>query len=365
MNYKAGTRKLLMIVFALQLPFLCLAQVNLLFNAAANGSDLKGLSTVQFISNFSETVTGNLGIDVRNSNGEIVVQLAIPGVDIRPGNNFLSPSRFSNASVVYSGGDQGGFARQSGLLPEGELEYCFKLVLSSKNNAGEIYENCFTGSNIISTPLQLVMPYTGDVTCEKRPRFSWQPPMPMRTGTRFTLKLVKVDSGQNAAEAIVSATPLIYRLNLQGFTMAYPAGTADLKEGGHYAWQVIADEKGRKSVSEIWEFTVQCNDQAKDEGSYRELKASDDGGFLSTGNILRFAVYNAYMPGTLQYDITNLGDRNRKIKYLPHVLLEKGENRIALDLDRIPGINEESEYQLSVVLPDGKRISVRFKYKSQ
>jgi hypothetical protein len=77
---------------------------------------------------------------------------------------------------------------------------------------------------------------------------------------------------------------------------------------------------------------------------------------------LRFALYNPYIEGRLQYQITNLSNPGKALKKLPLVDLQNGRNNVLVDLNKIPGMQEDDEYQLTVTLPDGKKVAVRFKY---
>jgi hypothetical protein len=339
------------------------SQVSFVFNTAALGRDMRGLSSVQLIHTGSDPFTGNLEIEVRNTERNVlVVKMVVPDVQLRPGSNIVPAGKFSSASVYYSSGSEGNYLRQTGMMPEGELEYCFKYTVTSKNNPNEVFENCFTGMAIVSTPLELVLPDNGDELCQKRPRFSWQPSLPLQPATDYTLKLVKKQSGQTQAEALLVNLPVILQAHIRGQVFPFPAATADLQEGATYVWQVSADNKGTRNTSEVWEFTVRCEKTTPADKSFRELKESDDGGYLTTGPSLKFAVYNSFIAGKLKYNISNLSSPEKKISYLPEAQLQSGNNNITIDLKKIPGMEDGSEYLLQVILPDGKKVSVRFKY---
>jgi hypothetical protein len=340
------------------------AQVNIVFNAAVMGKDLRGLSGVQIINTSTNSYTGTLEIEVKNiAQSAAVVKMVVHPVTISAGNNIIPYTKFSGAAVTYSNTAAGNYTRQTGQLPEGELEYCFKLTAAAKDNTPEIFENCFLGTNIISGPLELIMPGNGDSFCEKRPRFNWQPPMPLQAGTTFTIRLTEKKQGQSAAEALLLSVPVFYQARLNAYIFPFPSNIPDLKEGHQYVWQVTAENKGKQTLSEIWEFSIQCEKTQTTDKSFRELKAEDDGGFLSTGPSLRFAVYNLYTPGNLQYSIQDLNNPDKKSKGLPVLELQKGANNILIDLKKIPGMVDGNEYSLVVILPDGKKVSLRFKYQ--
>ena len=116
-------------------------------------------------------------------------------------------------------------------------------------------------------------------------------------------------------------------------------------------------------LSEVWTFTVGCKKEKPEAGSFRELKYSDDGGYLTTGSLLRIAIDNSYGVQAMNYTISDLSERENKIKRLPAVQLQMGTNNITIDLNKISGIEEDHEYLLTVILPGGKKVSVRFKYQ--
>ncbi|MBN8687298.1 MAG: hypothetical protein J0M10_09775 [Chitinophagales bacterium] len=338
------------------------SQVNFVFNAAL-GRDMRGLSAVQVINTGREPFTGNLDIEVRDQMSNIlVVKIYISSVQLLPGSNTIPAGKFSSAVVYYAPGKEGNFLRQTGMMPEGELEYCFKYTVTSKNNLNEVFDNCFMGTNMLSTPLELILPDNGDELCQKRPQFTWHPSLPLIPGTDYTLKLVKKQAGQTQAEALLINLPIILQTHIKGQVFPFPAAVADLQEGSTYVWQVTADNKGSRNSSEVWEFTVQCEKPTSNEKSFRELKETDDGGYLTTGPVLRFALYNSFTAGKLKYEISNLSNPDKLIKYLPEAQLQNGNNNITIDLKKVPGMEDDNEYLLKVFMPDGRKLSVRFKY---
>jgi hypothetical protein len=339
------------------------AQVNIVFNPTAYGRDMRGLSFVQITNNSTRDLTGNMSVDIRSLAGT-VARIQLSEISFRRGMSLVPSAKWTSAIVNYSNSDEGNYLRQTGRMPEGELEYCFKIIIRTKDQPEQIYENCFTGTNIISSPLELTSPSNGEVNCSQRPRLSWQPPMPMAPGTLFSVKLVQLQDGQNAAEALLVNTPIVYQPAVAGNTIGFPSNVPELREGMTYAWQVTTGGKGMMSRSEIWKFTVDCAKTSKGEGSYRELKAEDDGGFLVTGSSLRLAVHNPFLAGQLQYTIADLSEKRKALKNLPRIILEKGSNNILIDLHKVPGMKDGNDYLITATLPDGKAVSLRFKYDS-
>jgi hypothetical protein len=341
------------------------AQMNFVFNAMSNGKDLRGLSTLQIINTSTNSYVGTLEITVKNQNNSAVfVKVVLPDLNIASGNNIIPFAKFNSAIISYSNDANGSFTRQTNMMPEGELEYCFKYTITSKNNAGEEYDNCFIGQNLVNTPLELVMPENKDQFCSKRPNFSWQPSLPLNPSISYSIKLVEKLSNQSLAEAILVNNPIVFQNNIKGFSLQYPSNSLELKEDKKYAWQVTSFNKGIQTVSDVWEFTIHCDMEKKDtmQNSFRELQSYDDGSFLSTGVQLRFAFYNAYISKKLEYKIVGLTNPKQKIKGLPTIIAEQGINNITLDLRKAIGMEDGNEYLLKATLPDGKEVSLRFKY---
>jgi hypothetical protein len=339
------------------------AQVNIMFNPTTNGRDIRGLSFVQVSNTGSRDLAGSMSIDIRTLAGP-VVRIQMSDISFRRGMITIPSAKWTSAVVNYSNSEEGNYVRQTGRMPEGDLEYCFKITIRAKDQPEQIYENCFTGINIISSPLELTSPSNGEVNCNKRPRLSWQPPMPMAPGTVFSVKLVQLEEGQNAAEALLVNTPLVYQPAVAGNTLGFPSNVPELREGMSYAWQVTTGGKGIMSRSEIWKFTVDCEKSTGTEGSFRELKTESDGGFLVAGSALRLAVHNPFLAGQFQYTILDLTEKRKALKNLPTIQLEKGSNNILIDLHKVPGMKDGNDYLITATLPDGKTVSLRFKYDS-
>lgn len=361
---KTKTSKKSVLFIVLNLIFMgCIAQVNFVFNANAFGKDLKGLSTVQILNTSPQIYTGNLDIQIKQlSNNTTFVRVFVEGLNIIAGNNILPQYKLSAASTFYSGSTDGNYAKQTSMLPEGELEYCFKFTVTSKTNVGEVFENCFMGFNTVSTPLNLTAPDNGDKFCNKRPRFSWQPQLPIQTGTTYSLKLVEVKQEQTLAEALLVNIPIILQNNIKGYFALYPANVASLKEKIKYAWQITSNNNGKLALSEVWEFTIDCPLDKIENNSYREINEFDNMGVLIANDVLRFAIYNAYINQKLEYSLIDVENPSKKIKGLPVLDLTKGMNNLEINLNQVTGIEIDKAYILSVTLPNGKKASLRIKY---
>jgi hypothetical protein len=148
----------------------------------------------------------------------------------------------------------------------------------------------------------------------------------------------------------------------------YPTGAPDLKEGRKYVWQVtVYSGKTILKKSEIWTFTVQCEEPQKNYSgnSYRELKETDDGNFYVANKVLSFSFNNPYSNSTLTYEIRNLSDPDSRIKKLPKLKMNAGINKYDIDLSEYRSFKNDQEYLLIVTLPNNRQLRLRFIYKEE
>lgn len=345
-------------------------QIAINFNAAIYGQSLEGLSFVQFINTSTELVTARVTIKVREVNSGNVLSVLIPSISIRPGTNNIDRASFGNSRISFGNNFYGQSLSQSGKFPEGEYEYCFELeIIEPKANwVSSFFENCFVHQLQPLTPLLLINPIDGDIDCNTRPNFVWQPPLPLPADARFRLVLTTLNEKQDVVEAINFNQPIINQGNIFSNQLQFPFSAPALKEGKTYVWQVIVyTGKVILKRSEIWTYSVKCEEvkEEKTTDSYRELKETDDGNFYIANKVLRFSYNNPYSEGMLNYTINSIGDKGVTIQNLPALKQNTGLNKFDLDLSDIKSFKSGQEYLLKVRLPNNREMQLRFIYKHE
>ena len=339
------------------------------FNAAVYGQNLEGLSFVQLMSSYPQDLTGKVVIKVREIKTGNVASITIPGVYLRRGNNTIDRLAFSRSRLSFGNNYYGRTLSQSGKFPEGEYEYCFEVDLSeSKIPVAAFFENCFTHELQPMTPLLLINPVDGDEDCNKRPHFTWQPPMPMPAGARFRLVLTEIKEKQDIIEAINYNPPIINQGNIPINQLSYPFNAPELMLGKRYAWQVIV-YAGTTIIkrSEVWVYTVKCNEEKQQVStdSYREMKETNDGNFYAADKAIRFSFHNPYSAGDLNYSIVSLANPEKVIKKLPELKMQAGLNKFDIDLSENKSFKSGEEYLLTVKLINGRELKLRFTFKKE
>jgi len=356
--------------------FVCLSiaansygQLAIQFSPVIYGQSLEGLSFATLMNSSVETVRARVTIKIRESQAGNVVTVVIPSVLIRPGSSPMDRTAYSNSRFSFGNNNYGLILSQSGKFPEGEYEYCFEIEMEPKAGwVSNYFENCFSYQLQPMTPLLLVHPVDGDVDCNTRPNFIWQPPIPLPPEARFRLVLSELRPKQDLSEAINYNQPLINQGNLFGNQLSYPFNAPSLKEGTTYAWQVIVyNSKLIIKRSEIWTYTVKCEEVKKQPGdnSYRELKEIEDGNFYIADRILRFSFNNPYSKGLLDYSISDLANPAITVKGLPRLEMQAGLNKYELDLTEINAFKTGKEYLLKIRLANGRVMPLRFIYTNE
>ena len=340
------------------------------FNPVIYGQSIEGLSFVQLMNAYPQDVLANISIKVREVKAGHVVSISIPRVSLRAGNNTIDRSAFSRGRFSFGNNYYGLTLSQSGKFPEGEYEYCFEVDLSESKLPGTatFFENCFTHELQPLTPLLLINPVDGDEECNRRPHFTWQPPMPMSADARFRLLLTEIKEKQDLIEAINYNPPIINQGNIPVNQLSYPFNAPELKPGKRYAWQVIVyTNQTILKRSDIWVYNVKCPEEKQqvNTDSYREMKETNDGNFYAADKVIRFSFNNPYNAGYLNYSIVSLVNPGQPIKELPKLKLQTGLNKYDIDLSENKAFKSGEEYLLTVKLINGRELKLRFTYKNE
>jgi len=345
------------------------AQVVVQFAPDLQGRTTDGLLLAKLISAFPDAKTVSLDISVtEKKNGKVVTISTAPFLLV-PGANSINRNAVSGAAIRFSENNIARLLRQGGIFPEGEYDYCFQVYQHDKTNRGDLLsEQCFDYLVEPLTPLFLIEPYLKEKICDKRPSFSWQPSLPAIPGSQYRLTMAEMRAGQPANEALVYNLPLINQSNILSPVLLYPPAAKELEEGKTYAWQVTVYKEGMiLNRSEIWEFTIKCNDTpvVEKEDGFRNIEDLAKGNYYIANGKIKFAVYNAYEETNLQYSIFCLNKPDQTFKRLPKVKLKRGNNNIVIDLSENRSFIDNYHYIITVRLPNNTEKKLRFLYRSE
>lgn len=364
---KTLIKKNIIFIFVL-LSTMAQGQITIGFVPTVHGQTIDGLAYATIVNSSGKELIGTLRIKVRHLKNGMVVTVLTPDFLIRTGASTINRDAYARSRFVFTNSSEAQILSQTQRFTEGEYEYCYELTAREpKSNIPRgVFENCFTHILQPTTPLFLINPANGDKTCNKRPVFTWQPPMPLLPGTRFRILVVPVNEGQTPIEAISNNLPVINQNNLSVSMLLYPVHAPDLVKDRKYAWQVTAyNNKTIVTKSEIWIVKVECDEPEKEiQGdSYREIKSASDGSYYAAFKVLRFSFENPYSSGELNYSIQNISDPGKEIKKLPKLTMQTGFNKYELDLSNNRSFKSGGQYLLIITGKDGRKYELRFLYE--
>ena len=337
------------------------AQVNFIFVPEVYGRTVDGLGIFQLQNITGQTLLGQVVITVKeNISKTQVLTVTSPQFSLSPGITPFPASVYGGCRFGFTNTTLAAITSQTRNFPPGEYTYCFQFT---GPNSHDVDESCFDANIEPLVPIDLIYPDDKAKICQKRPPLSWKPPVPFPAGMRFRLELTQKKRG-SSVESLLMNAPLVFMDNIPSTSVNYPSYAPDLMEDSTYCWQVVAYQEGViLSKSEIWEFTVQCQDPATpmSNDSYRELKSLVNGNYYYAMGYLKFSYQNNYNYKKLQYEIYETEKGSTQIKNLPDVALVAGLNKVDIDLSDLD-LEEGKHYMLKVYPFNEPPVVVRFEY---
>jgi hypothetical protein len=242
------------------------AQVVVQFVPEINGRNIDGLFGCRMTNPSANQLGVILTITVRERKAGTVCSIKTNQFNVLPGTNPIPANAARTASIRLGNNKLGQMLSINRFFPEGDYEYCYTLQYVRSDNLPD--DQCFSYLLTPFSDLNLTDPYNRTKICEKRPMLSWQPLVPSVLGAYYQLVLTEIKTGQNATEAINYNLPIINQQKIVSPVLMYPPTAPELKQHTRYAWQVSAyKDQAVLNRSEIWEFTVLCEDTVKKSGS--------------------------------------------------------------------------------------------------
>lgn len=343
------------------------SQLLMNYNAQLFGRSIDGLALVQLTNNYQEDKVATIVIRVNEVTEGVVLTVMVPQIVLRRGVSSISRTEFAKSKLTFSRTPFGERLAQSGRFQDGDYEFCYEVEVADPKSqvVTDNVEQCFPAIIQQMTPLMLIDPAPEDIICNTRPSLTWQPPMPIDIQTRYRVILCEKKGDQTDIEAITYNVPIINVASIPSSKLFYPGSSPELRKGQEYVWQVTAYMGNTiLTKSEIWTFTVKCEEEKPDPGteSYREL-SEDPGGVYIAKRYLRFGFTNPYSEGDLNFSIVATSDNARELTKIPRLKMVTGLNRYSIDLSENRAFKDGQEYMLTVRLASGRLLKLRFIYK--
>lgn len=258
-------------------------------------------------------------INITNENGDVVAKSnlnspSIPRFNINVGTTNLSGAQFFNVNAMHFESSISQSVTTTGSLPEGNYQFCVKLLDQNKNeisSTGALCDNFFI---ILSDPPSLILPAQNSEISVDFPQFIWTPATNVDPSKiiGYKIKVVPVYNHQTPKTALETNIPLIDK-KIPTASYQYmpsdPALTIKPNIIG-YAWQIQAVDQLNKPA-------------AKSDG-FSEInffKIQTKPGFIPPGPIIpiipppMITINHKVLSGTLYY--TEYDSKGSKIGSYP------------------------------------------------
>ncbi len=227
----------------------------------------KDILNFNVVYNHAEPVKVQFEANLTDERGALVVQYISGTQTLKSGVNQFNPNSYNITQTRYVNTSIANIERMTSFLPQGDYSYCISMKCVDAPEVCERtiklevdYSACNDVHSEPVTPLLLSFPEDEAKLKNKRPTFTWIPPMPIGNNPNltYTYSLVKMLDGQTAEDAIRRNRALFTQSGLRSISIMFPNQLNDLVEGEHYAWQVSA-ELGDLHIatSDVWEFEIE------------------------------------------------------------------------------------------------------------
>ena len=281
-----------------------------------------------------------------NFNNELLLTVTSSAFPLKQGLNTPFVVARKIAGAEFSHNDQAEYIKTTHTLPSGTFKVCVDVILSKSLETADQF--CDEIESDFNQYLYLVFPADKDTIETATPLLIWSHSEPftiLAKGEYFRMIVSEIKEKQSPEEAIDINTPLMAKTYLTTHSLQYPYDAKELKEGGHYAWQVQKMANGVvTNKTEAWEFTVRIKPEEKDV-KYVSLKKVLDAGYYiagrnriyftfdeeyaSSSNIIQCAIYNSKRE-VIKPKATNEGVKSAPLNYKAN-----GYNRYEINLDAL------------------------------
>jgi len=331
----------------------------------ASVSTARDLFSADLFNNNTEERDLSFELTLSKGNAVLLKEITLP-FRVKKGYNYIAGANiqlrnfesFSNA-IASSG--------NAILIPSGEYTICINVldVATGEN----ITEGCTEYESSQLSPPFLIAPANESVIQTYNPILTWGPPSPLTGSIAITYKLVlvKINTGQSAAEAIIRNYPLFELSGIQTTSLFYPFTSPKLEINQPYAWKIYAYAGATEiAQTEIWTFQLNPVSAETDSSinSYAILKKIPDGSYyLCKSGKVWFKFTEDYTPSSFKIHIYD--SKGNDVLTSCNTLYKKlkGDNLFVLDLNSC-ALKENRIYLLEAINEKNEvfKLSIKMKY---
>lgn len=314
---------------------------------------------------------------VLTKNHHLIADLESDVLVINKGMNSFNSLTTQTQRINFSIVDYGHLISTIGKFPSGEYVVCvkFQCLTPDCDGAGSdalsLEPNLCRDVNVeLPTPLILASPFDKSEIEDKRPMFTWIPPMPIggMLELRYLYTLAERREGQSNIDAIRRNRPIIQDQFVERPSLFYPLDVDELEYEKDYVWQVEAWYGNVYiATSEVWEFKLKIEEEKIDTFRYIKLDLKQSVEFYSvkSNGVLGFTIEDKFKNTIEKIELLN--DLNKVVNsdIIPvkteisrpgedsMSLSSYGENKYCINLSELE-VEQGKYYTLKVTLSNQK-----------
>lgn len=304
--------------------------------------------------------TVSLEINLLKNGSYPVMKKLISNYKLERGANSITVSGKSGALTFYGNDATSSSFQSTGILPPGNYALCITI----KNSINQVLIYSCRELQIKGFTLPILQsPYNTETIHTTAPLFTWLPVMPATTDNlTYKIEIWKKSKATN-----FKTGGNLFETTLSETNFQYYSGLPLFENGKSYSWKVSAYSADfYLGCSELWDFTVNTTSNAKIEeeevDSYRALDDMSENANYTAENILRIKYFNMANDSLLDYSISLLDNPDSVISELPEITLNRGLNKIDINLEELGTLSVETNYLLEVYASTGRKYFLKFLY---
>lgn len=299
-------------------------------------------------------------------NHQLIADLESDVLMINNGMNSFNSLTTQTQRINFSMADYGNLISTIGKFPSGEYIVCIKFQCLTPDCDGAGSEALPLEPNLcrdvkveLPTPLLLATPFDKSEIDEKRPMFTWIPPMPIggMLELRYVYTLTERREGQSNIDAIRRNRPIIQDQFVERPSLFYPLDIEELEYEKDYVWQVEAWYGNVYiATSEVWEFKLKEEDSIIEiinySQSFIEIAKQDGSSFYNIAEELKIR-YNSRINSEI-LGCTIKDENGNQIGSVINLNTVVGDNRFSINLKDVNGIKNGKTYSIEFKSNNGK-----------
>ena len=280
--------------------------------------------------------------------GQVVLSASTGNILLSKGVKIITSKDIQPISYNYNVPDL-----SRNYLPMGTYTACYQV----NSNIGEersLAQECIRFNIDPLSPPLLNTPTDKAEMENPYPQFTWMPPTPyeMFTNLSYDLVVTEVLQGQSATEAIQYNTPIYTKSNIIQTYESYASSFTKLDTGKIYAWQIIAQNGlNYAAKTDVWTFKVAPPPFIKmivSQTPFVKMKRDNPERGIAPNGFLKLSYTNETTDTAVFINIVDLNNKNMQ-EFKFHVLVDRGENLIQKDIQKILNAQEGKLYEAYII----------------